>query len=135
MSDKLPYEELEKTLVPNMDDKALQNSLSLLETLIDTIPNPVFYKDKQGVYQGCNEAFANQIIGVTKEKIIGCSLFDLTDAIPSDLAEIYHQKDLELIENPGTQFYEATVQCADGFKRNFFLTKPHTPMPRVLSLE
>ena len=102
-----------------MADKALQNSLSLLETLIDTIPNPVFYKDIQGIYWGCNEAFANQLLGLTKERIIGCSLFDLPDAIPSDLAGIYHQKDLELIENPGTQFYEAPVQCADGFKRDF----------------
>ena len=106
-----------------MDDNALRNSLSLLETLIDTIPNPVFYKDRQGVYRGCNEAFANQIIGVTKEKIIGCSLFDLPDAIPSDLAEIYHQKDLELIENTGTQFYDAPVQCADGLKRDFLFNK------------
>ena len=106
-----------------MDDKALQNSLSLLETLIDTIPNPVFYKDRQGIYRGCNEAFANQIIGATKERVVGRSLFDLPDAIPSDLAETYHQKDLELIEDPGTQFYEVQVQCADGFKRDFFFNK------------
>ena len=106
-----------------MAEKALQNSLSLLGTLIDTIPNPVFYKDIQGIYRGCNEAFANQIIGLTKERIVGCSLFDLPDAIPSDLAEIYHQKDLELIENPGTQFYEAPVQCTDGLKRDFFFNK------------
>ena len=106
-----------------MDDKSLQDSFSLLETLIDTLPTPVFYKDKQGIYRGCNETFANQIIGVAKEKIVGCSLFDLPDAVPSDLAEIYHQKDLELIENPGAQFYEAIVQCADGLKRDFLFSK------------
>ncbi|MBC8433968.1 MAG: PAS domain S-box protein [Desulfobacterales bacterium] len=106
-----------------MADKALQNSLNLLETLINTIPNPVFYKDIHGIYRGCNEAFANQILGLPREKIVSCSLFDLPDAIPSDLAEIYHQKDLELIENPGTQFYEAPVQCADGFKRHFLFNK------------
>lgn len=118
-----------------MDDKALQNSLGLLETLMDTLPNPVFYKDKQGIYRGCNITFANQIIGATKEKLIGRSLFDLPDAIPSDLAEIYHRKDFELIENPGTQVYEAIVQCADVLKEISCLSNLHTPMLRVLSLE
>lgn len=106
-----------------MTDRKIQNYLRLLETLIDTIPNPIFYKDTKGVYLGCNEAFSNQILGLTKDKIIGCSLFDLPDAIPADLAEIYHQKDLELINNHGTQFYEHQVKCADECRRDFIFNK------------
>ena len=106
-----------------MVHKELQNYIRLLETLIDTIPTPVFYKDVNGIYLGCNEAFANQILGLSKADIVGCSLFDLPDAIPIDLAKVYHQKDLELIQNHGTQFYEHPVQCADGCKRDFLFNK------------
>jgi len=106
-----------------MMERKLKNYLRLLETLVDTIPSPVFYKDTKGIYLGCNEAFANQILGLTKDKIVGCSLFELPDAIPADLALVYHQKDLELINNPGTQFYEHQVQCADGCRRDFFFYK------------
>ncbi len=101
----------------------LRNNLKLLQTLLDTIPNPVFYKDAKGNYQGCNVAFSEQILGLPREKIIGRSVFDLSEAIPSDLAEIYHEQDLKLMREAGTQFYEAQVQCADGLRRDFFFNK------------
>jgi PAS domain S-box-containing protein len=122
MGRKPTYEQLQQR-VQKLTEKAPQNNLSLMEALINTIPNPVFYKDKHGMYQGCNQAFAGQIFGLTKEKILGCSLFDLSDAVPSDLAQIYHQKDDELIKNPGTQIYESQVQCADGVRRDFLFKK------------
>ena len=122
MGRKPTYEELQQR-VQGLMEKEPRNDLNLLETLINTIPNPVFYKDKRGIYRGCNQAFADQILGLSKEQIVGCSLFDLPDAIPSDLAQIYHQKDNELIEKPGTQFYESQVQCADGVRRDFLFSK------------
>ena len=36
---------------------ALQENLRFLQHLIDTIPSPIFYKDIEGIYQGCNLAF------------------------------------------------------------------------------
>ena len=104
-------------------DGALQEPSPFLTTLLDTIPNPVFYKDAAGVYQGCNTAFAEQILGLPKEKIVGCSLFDLPEAIPRDLAEKYFRQDQSLIQNPGTQFYESIVRCADGVDRHFLFNK------------
>jgi len=53
------------------DQEELQNNLKFLETLIETIPSPIFFKDIQGRYLGCNDAFARQIIGMPKEDIIG----------------------------------------------------------------
>lgn len=101
----------------------LRSHNMIMETLLDTIPNPVFYKDREGRYQGCNLAFAEQILGLPKKAIIGCTLFDLPQAIPGHLAEVYAQQDAAMLQNGGTQFYESEVQCADGLRRHFFFNK------------
>lgn len=103
--------------------EALSDNLRFLQTLLDTIPSPVFYKDRAGIYRGCNTAFAEVIIGLTKEKIVGRSLFDLTEAIPADLARLYHRQDQALFRKPGVQLYEGEAQCADGNRRTFVISK------------
>lgn len=91
----------------------LKWQLSFIQKLLDAIPNPVFYKDTRGRYQGCNRAF-EKYIGRTRENLIGKTVFDLID---SDLAREYHDKDMELIKTGGMQSYEAKVRYADeGFR-------------------
>lgn len=97
----------------------LHYNQSFLQLLLDTIPNPVFYKDINGIYQHCNDSFSKMIIGIEKELILGKSLYDLPEYIPTELADIYSKKDKELFNNPGTQFYEAKVKCADEKTRYF----------------
>ena len=104
-------------------DNQVQACDLIMETVLDTIPNPVFYKDREGRYQGCNLAFAEQITGLPKEAIVGCTLFDLPETIPSHVAEIYANQDAALFETAGTQFYESEVLCADGVRRHFFINK------------
>ena len=121
MSDQIPFSE--KSPRQGRGSANLKDHALFLKTLLDTIPNPVFYKDAEGVYRGCNTAFAEQILGLSEEEIVGCSLFDLPKAIPRELAQGYHQQDLALMDNPGTQYYESIVQCADGVKRHFIFNK------------
>ena len=45
-------------------EQDLREKSDFLNTLLETISNPVFYKDIQGRYTGCNKAF---------EDFIGCS--------------------------------------------------------------
>ncbi len=88
-----------------------QRNQVFLRTLLDNIPNPVFFKDPQGRYIGFNKSFL-AYIGLTEEQLLGKSVFDLqTDRT---LAEKYHQMDVVLFENPGTQIYESRVKYADG---------------------
>lgn len=94
-----------------------------LNTLLNTLPCPVFYKDAACVYQMCNNAFADTILGLAKEKIIGRSLYDLSDRVPASLANIYNSQDLKLMEASGTQFYESKVKCADGNTKDFIFHK------------
>lgn len=93
--------------------------LVFLETLIDTIPNAVFYKDTEGHYLGCNHAF-EAFVQRPRNEIIGKTVFELG---PPDIAQKYHEKDRELLENPGTQRYEWRVQGRDGRIREVVFEK------------
>ena len=52
----------------------LQNS-SFEDVLLDALPNPVYYKDMQGMFIRCNTSFA-KLLGTSKQKIIGKSAYN-----------------------------------------------------------
>jgi diguanylate cyclase (GGDEF)-like protein/PAS domain S-box-containing protein len=99
--------------------RAQQDQLSFISRLIETIPNPVFYKDEQGRYMGCNAAFEHYI-GKERDSLIGCTVYDIS---PKDLADVYYAADKTLFDNPGTQVYEANVSYADGSRHNVVFYK------------
>lgn len=89
---------------------SLDEQVRFLQTLIDAIPIPVYYKDVNCVYLGCNQAFAN-MFKLPPEAIIGKQLTELLDPV---LAGEYHQKDQELFQDGGVQVFEKEVVYADG---------------------
>ncbi|MFA4885204.1 MAG: PAS domain S-box protein [Desulfotomaculaceae bacterium] len=91
-------------------EEEIIESKNFLATLLESIPAPVFYKDIDGRYLGFNRAFED-FFGKTKDEMIGKSVFDIN---PVKLARIYHAKDVELFERPGTQTYETQVMDARG---------------------
>lgn len=103
--------------------EGLKEQAHLLQTLLDAIPTPVFYKNRVGIYTACNTAFAETVLGLPRDKILGRSLFELTDVIPHDLADIYQAADDTLLKNGGPQSYEAQVRCADGRRHDFLFHK------------
>ena len=105
------------------NSKPLKNSQWILSTLINTIPNPAFYRDKDGVFVDCNTAFAEKILGTRCENIVGHSVFDLPDIIPRELIDFCLENDKKLLDHPGIQTYEAAIACADGLKRDFLLSR------------
>jgi len=100
-------------------ENKLNSYLAFLETLIDTISNPVFYKDTEGVFLGCNRSFSEIIMGLPKHEIINKTVFDLKDQIPAKYAIIYDNQDRELLSNPGVQEHETRIKCADGRYRYY----------------
>jgi len=86
-------------------EEILREKNLFLQALLNTIPAPVFYKDSEGHYIDCNKSF-EVFFGKTSQELAGKSVFDLN---PYELAEIYHEKDMELIEHPGVQIYESQV--------------------------
>jgi PAS domain S-box-containing protein len=107
-------------------EEAVWSHAQFLETLLDTIPSPVFYEDTFGNYLGCNRLFAEQILGMPRANIIGRSpytIFEGEDTLHPDIAHIHHEWDRQLLREPGVQVYESQVRCADGMLRDFILFK------------
>jgi diguanylate cyclase (GGDEF)-like protein/PAS domain S-box-containing protein len=103
--------------------------VDILQSVIDAIPVPIFYKDEFHVYRGCNVAF-NDYIGLPPDKVVGHSVYDVA---PAELADRYYAADEELLASGGTQRYEAPVRYADGSYRDIEFNKAvfHKPDGRV----
>jgi diguanylate cyclase (GGDEF)-like protein/PAS domain S-box-containing protein len=91
----------------------------LLQTVLNTLPAPIFFKDETGVYLGCNQAF-ERFLGCGRENIVGRTVYDVA---PRDLADIYHKADLALFRQGGTQSYETSVVHADGSRHHVLFHK------------
>jgi PAS domain S-box-containing protein len=113
---------MEKAARWEKDKTKLRGYLQLLDTLINTIPNPIYYKDENGIYQGCNKVFSKQILGLTRDRIIGKRPHDLPDQIPPQLASAYNREENKVIEKEGPHSFEAQVQRADGRRRDFLFS-------------
>jgi len=71
-----------------------QNKQTLLKTLIDSVPDLIFYKDINSVYVGCNAAF-EKFLGRAENEIVARSDLDL---FIKEKAESFIAVDQEIIE-------------------------------------
>ena len=94
-------------------EEKIIDQMEFLSTLIDTIPNPIYYKDLNGIYLGANRAFL-EFLGKKKEDVIGKTISDI---VSTDLAGKYIAKDRELFTNPGNQVFEWMVTAYDGTRK------------------
>jgi PAS domain S-box-containing protein len=100
-------------------DRKLQEAVLFQQRLIDALPVPVFYKDSEGRYLGCNSSF-EKFFGNKKEEVTGKSVYELS---PKEFADLYHEKDRALLQNPGIQIYESTVKDRGGVVHNVIFHK------------
>ncbi len=96
-----------------------------LQAVLDALPVPIFFKDAEGRYLGCNTAFERSL-GLPREQLLGRTVFEIA---PPDLARIYRDADDELLRSGGTQIYEARVAWADGTRREVVFHKAVLPEP------
>ncbi|PKH85091.1 sensor domain-containing protein [Colwellia sp. Bg11-28] len=97
------------------------NETDFMQAVINAAPTPIFYKDAQGRYLGCNKAF-EEYIGLNREQLIGKSVLELFD---DELARTYFEADNALFERKGTQIYEAKVEYADGTTHDVMFHKAY----------
>ena len=90
--------------------QALSQEQILLRSLIDAIPNLIFYKNKDSVYLGCNHAFA-EYMGHKESEIIGHTDFDL---LGLEMATPYHEADRKLLEMKTMLMNEELITYPDG---------------------
>jgi len=113
------------------------DNYSFIKSMLNTMLNPVCYKDRNGVYLGVNEIFARQIAGLPEEEIVGCTLLEVARKVAERFPErsfvngkslLEHVKewnrdDTELFKHGGTSMHEYGGICADGIKRLFLVNK------------
>ncbi len=103
---------------------ALAESQRFLQLVLDCLPTPVFYKDTEGRFLGCNQAF-EKYMGYPRSDIIGHTLYDLApeDLALEDLAAENTAADQALFRELEEQVYESTVSGADGVRHNVVFNK------------
>lgn len=90
--------------------RMLRSRLKTARELINAVPVPIFYKDAQGVYLGCNTAF-EKLMGVSRECLIGKTVYEVS---PDVLAAVYQSKDSELLRTRRVQVYESRLRDVHG---------------------
>ena len=76
----------------------IKRQSGLISSLLDSIPDIIFFKDTSGVYLGCNPPFA-EFVGRPREEIVGRTDYDLFDKEIADFFREHDQRMLELRES------------------------------------
>lgn len=111
-NDELQKEVVERQMTERQRDHLMDeliNQVRFLQTLIDAIPNPIFYLDRNGLYQGCNRSFEEKW-GLSREEIVGKTAYDL---FPCQEADLFDSADRQLLEAGGVQVYETQLRYDD----------------------
>lgn len=90
-----------------------------LQATVDTLPIPLFIKDRHRRYVACNKAFEDYL-GLSAAAIVGKTVHEVT---PGELANVYDRADIEHLERGSAQAYESRVRNADGAIRDVIIHK------------
>lgn len=89
---------------------SLQKSLNFLRVVFDTIPDPIFCKNADGIYIDCNSEFEKSL-GLKREEILNHTVYEVNQG---EYGEVYHEADIQLMESKGKQIYESKTRYSDG---------------------
>lgn len=90
--------------------KELKQQHALLKSLINSIPDLIFYKDKESNYLGCNKAF-EEYCGKVEAELIGKNDLEL---FPHAVGEFYREKDQEMLASGKARQNEEWLDYPDG---------------------
>ena len=93
------------------------NQTKLFENLIEAIAAPIFYKDENGVYLGCNRFYENYS-GFSRDALVGKTVFDVW---PADLARQFHELDLKLIKRRKPHVDKTQAIYSDGSRHDVMI--------------
>ncbi|WP_419763545.1 MAG: ABC transporter substrate binding protein [Arcobacter sp.] len=97
----------------------LSNQLKFEKVLLDTIPNAIYYKNRDGKFIACNLAFA-KLFNVTKKEVIGKTAFDF---FPKDIAKKNVAIDAKILKEQITDTSEIALHFSNLQMKYFILNK------------
>jgi two-component system, sensor histidine kinase and response regulator len=101
---------LERTVQRRTEELAYR--VAFQYALLDTIPYPMFVKDAEGRFIGCNKAYEREF-GTTSEFLKGRTVLDL-DYLPEAERRRFHEEDMSVIRQAGRSSYELPIRYSDG---------------------
>jgi PAS domain S-box-containing protein len=93
-------------------ERSLRDQLRFQDALLDTIPNPIFIKDREARFVGCNTAY-EEAFGTSRVRLRGCTALDLHER-PEAERTAEQAEDRRLLANGGSRHQERTLRLADG---------------------
>ncbi|MBI5832394.1 MAG: PAS domain S-box protein [Armatimonadetes bacterium] len=94
-------------------EDALRESQAMLNLVLDTVPQSVFWKDPVGRYLGCNQVFARAAGFASPAEVVGRTDDDMP--WPPHEAEAYRADDLEVLRTGRAKMHIVEpLQQADG---------------------
>jgi PAS domain S-box-containing protein len=100
----------------------LFNSRQMLQSILDNIPQRVFWKDRDSVVLGCNKAFALDRGYEDPGELVGRSTYETHS--PAAIADLYRADDLEVMQTGRAKLkYEEPHIKADGSRGWLITTK------------
>ncbi|ODA31323.1 hypothetical protein A8L45_17675 [Veronia pacifica] len=95
-------------------DAQMSEQLTLNRQIINAIPNPMYYRDKERQYINVNNAFTD-FLGVFYADVIGkCP----TELFSEPIGVLFDKNEQELLDYPGSLFYDIEIDNAAGERRN-----------------
>lgn len=95
-------------IIENKEIKHLKTLISLG----DAIPDYIFYKDKNSKVIECNKSYADNLVELSRDEIIGKT--DLELPVVDEDCENYRLRDLEVMESKTTKTYYEQVTLKSG---------------------
>ncbi|WP_353931701.1 PAS domain S-box protein [Okeanomitos corallinicola TIOX110] len=92
--------------------RALQESQTMLQLVLDTIPQRVFWKDHQSIIRGCNRIFAEDV-GKTPEELIDKDSYDISAT--REEVDFYLESDRRVMNSGQPELHiKETLHKPDG---------------------
>ena len=91
-------------------EEEIRRQAALISSLLDSIPDMVFYKNTEGVYLGCNPIFV-AFVGRPRNEIIGHTDYDLFDP---EIADAFRDHDWQMMASREPRHNEEWITYPDG---------------------
>lgn len=113
-------ETLEDITERKLAQEEMDRQNEFLQVILDAIPSPVYYKNPQGAYIGCNKAFQTFFGLHDSSEIMGRTISEI---VPAEYTAQSAMMDSTILTEQNQLNYETILPRSDGSPRNVLATK------------
>lgn len=96
----------------------IQRQLSFVESLVDTIPNPMFVKGPDAHFLAFNQVY-EKVFGMSRDDYLGKTVLEM-EYLPMEVRKRFHDEDTRLLENGEGASRETRILYDDGEEHDVF---------------